>query len=122
MSENERDESLQPETAEKESAPQIEFVTASADTAQLSTVEEPEVPADTAADEPEMNGTKPVDWKRELIGAGIGVGTAVLFLTIGFWKTLLIAALGCAGAFVLGVPDKQQRLKDLLNRLFPPRE
>ncbi len=43
----------------------------------------------------------------------------LLFLCIGFWKTLLIFALMLIGAFVGGVEDKQEWLRNLVNRLLP---
>lgn len=47
---------------------------------------------------------------------------ALLFLLVGFWKTLLIAALVLAGAFIGGVKDKKEWLRNLVNRLFPPKQ
>ena len=46
---------------------------------------------------------------------------ALLLLTIGFWKALLVAVLMLAGAFIGGVEDKRQWLKNVINRLFPAR-
>ena len=63
-----------------------------------------------------------VNMNRALCGAAGGIVLAVLFLTIGFWKTLFIAAMGGLGAFLFGIRDKQQILKDLVNRLFPPKD
>lgn len=49
------------------------------------------------------------------------VALGALLLWIGFWKTLFIAALGAVGVFVGAVDKKSEWLKDLINRLFPPR-
>ena len=46
---------------------------------------------------------------------------AVLYLLLGFWKTLFIAAFTALGAVAFGVEDKQEWLKDIINRLSPPR-
>ncbi len=46
---------------------------------------------------------------------------ALLILTVGFWKAVLIAALRAVGAFLGGVKDKRQCLKNVINRLFPAR-
>ena len=46
---------------------------------------------------------------------------AVLLMTIGFGRTLFLGVMSGAGAFIYGVKDKQQWLKDTVNRLFPPR-
>lgn len=47
---------------------------------------------------------------------------ALLFLTVGFWETVLIAALVCVGAFIGGVKDKKEWVRKTVNRLFPPRK
>lgn len=47
---------------------------------------------------------------------------ALLFLTVGFWETVLIAVLVCAGAFIGGVKDKKEWVRKTVNRLFPPRK
>ena len=60
--------------------------------------------------------------RNKLIGAGCGVILGVLLLTVGFWKTLLLAGLGCVGAYLFGVTDKQQSLKEFINRVFPPKD
>ena len=52
----------------------------------------------------------------------VGAIVAVLLLTIGFWKTVLVAFLCAAGAFIGGVKDKSAFLKNAVNKLFPPRD
>ena len=47
---------------------------------------------------------------------------ALLFLTIGFWRTLLVAALVTAGAFIGGVSNKKDWFRGVINRLFPPKQ
>lgn len=37
-----------------------------------------------------------------LMGAAAGLLVGILFLTIGFWKTLLLVALGCIGWLIMG--------------------
>lgn len=56
-----------------------------------------------------------------LLGLVVGVVLAVLLIVVGFWKTLLVAVLACIGALLGGVRDKSQWLKDIINRLFPPK-
>ena len=46
---------------------------------------------------------------------------ALFFLLLGFWRTLLIALLVGAGAFVGGVKDKKGCVSRVINRLFPPK-
>ena len=46
---------------------------------------------------------------------------ALLLLTLGFWKTLLVAVIVCAGAFIGGVKDKKAFIARIVNRLFPPK-
>lgn len=43
---------------------------------------------------------------------------AVLFLTIGFFPTLLLAVLGGAGAFIGAVPAVRQGVKDWIMKRF----
>lgn len=52
----------------------------------------------------------------------VGVVLAALLLTIGLGRTLLLAAFCLAGVFVGGVRDKGQFVRDVINRLFPPRD
>ena len=55
----------------------------------------------------------------KLLGAAIGLVLAILFLTLGFWRTMLIIVLvggfGAAGAWL----DHGQKLSDVLDRFFP---
>ena len=57
-----------------------------------------------------------------LLCAVIGLAIAGMLMTVGLWKTLLAALLAVIGAFVGGVFDKAQWLKDVINRLFPDRK
>lgn len=52
----------------------------------------------------------------------LGALLAILLLTIGFWKTLLVAVLCALGAFIGGVKDKPAAVKNVINHLFPPKE
>lgn len=61
-------------------------------------------------------------FRNKLIGAACGVALGVLLLTVGFWKTLLLAGLGFLGGYLFGVSDKQQSLKEFINRAFPPKD
>lgn len=54
--------------------------------------------------------------------AVIAMVLALLFLVLGFWQTLLIAALVLVGAFIGGVKDKKEWIRNLVNKLFPPRQ
>ena len=53
-----------------------------------------------------------------LILAGLGV----LVMTIGFWKTLVLAALFGIGFFLGSVDNKGAFLKDTANRIIPAKE
>ena len=46
---------------------------------------------------------------------------AILLLTIGFWKTLFLVILFMLGMFVGAVKDKEAFIKNLINKIFPPR-
>lgn|GEM_PF-891552 len=52
----------------------------------------------------------------------LGAAIAALWLWIGFWKMLFIILFAAAGAFIGGVSDKPQAIRDLLNRRFPPKD
>ena len=52
----------------------------------------------------------------------LGVLVAILLLTIGFWKTLFVALFCALGVFLGAVKDKAAFLKNVINKLFPPKE
>lgn len=57
----------------------------------------------------------------EIIGACIGLGTAVLILIINFWRVLFIAI--CVGiGYYIGkrLSDDKEYIKNLLDRILPP--
>lgn len=54
--------------------------------------------------------------------AVVAMVLAVLFLMVGFWQTLLIAALALLGAFMGGIRDKKDWIRNAVNRLFPPKQ
>ena len=65
--------------------------------------------------------------KRGTPGFGILLGLllaalGVLIMLIGFWKTLLLAALFGVGFFLGTVDNKSEFMKNAANRLIPNRE
>lgn len=54
--------------------------------------------------------------------AVIAMVLALLFLALGFWKTVLIAVLMAAGLFIGGVKDKKAWVSEKINHLFPPKQ
>lgn len=44
----------------------------------------------------------------------------LLFVLLGFWKTLLIAAITLLGVFIGSSADPVDAVRKLINRLFPP--
>ncbi|MBR3015956.1 MAG: DUF2273 domain-containing protein [Clostridia bacterium] len=56
-----------------------------------------------------------------VFSAAVAMVLGLLFLWIGFWKTLFIFCLMLLGLFIGGVEDKQEWFRNLVNRLFPPR-
>ena len=50
-----------------------------------------------------------------LFGAAIGLVFAVLCLTIGLWKTLLIGVFCLIGAFIGGVKDKKGFIRGIVS-------
>ncbi len=57
-----------------------------------------------------------------LLCALIGAAIAALLLTIGFWKTLFIAAFGAVGGLLGGISNKANAVRDLVNRRIPDRD
>ncbi len=51
--------------------------------------------------------------------ASVAMVLALLFLLVGFWRTVLIAALMGIGAFIGGVKNKKKWLTDRINKIFP---
>ena len=46
----------------------------------------------------------------------------VLVMTIGFWKTLILALLFCLGYFLGAVENKSKFFKDTVNRVVPEKK
>lgn len=55
----------------------------------------------------------------KLLGAVLGLITAILFLTLGFWRTILIILLVSLGVAAGSWLDRGQQLMDILDRFFP---
>ena len=57
---------------------------------------------------------------KGLVGSVLGLAIAILILTIGFWKTLLLVALAALGWWLSGARQFPQGFYDLLARIkFP---
>ena len=54
--------------------------------------------------------------------AMVAMVLALLLLTVGFWHMVWIALLMLAAAFLGGVRDKKQWIKNLINRLVPAKQ
>ncbi len=54
-----------------------------------------------------------------LVGGALGLIVAVLFLTLGFWRTVLIIVLVALGAGIGALADRGRRLWDVVARFFP---
>ena len=52
----------------------------------------------------------------------IGAVIAALLLAIGFWKTLFILAFAAVGALLGGVANKQEAVRDIVNKRFPAKD
>ena len=55
----------------------------------------------------------------KLLGALIGLLIAILFLTLGFWRTILIILLVGGGTAAGAWLDRGQKLMDVVDRFFP---
>ena len=56
-----------------------------------------------------------------LLCMGIALLVGIGFISIGFWKTLLLALLLLIGLFIGGVSNKGEVIQNCYNRLFPGR-
>ena len=54
-----------------------------------------------------------------LVGGPLGLIVAALFLTLGFWRTVLIVVLVALGAGIGALADRGRRLWDVVARFFP---
>ena len=57
-----------------------------------------------------------------IFSCAAAVGVGLLLLTVGFWKALWIALLGAVGAFLGGVSNKKEIVKNVLNRVIPDKK
>ena len=55
----------------------------------------------------------------KLLGALIGLLIAILFLTLGFWRTILLILLVGGGTAAGAWLDRGQKLMDVVDRFFP---
>lgn len=51
----------------------------------------------------------------------VGVLAALSFLTLGFWRTLLMAAFAAIGYYIGAVRNKSNAFRDTVNKVFPPK-
>lgn len=55
---------------------------------------------------------------KRIVGAALGIAAAIMILFIGFWKTLLIAALAFLGWWLTGSRQIPQNILDFVARVF----
>ena len=66
-------------------------------------------------------------FKKGTPAFGLALGTlfvliAVLWMTIGFWRTLLLAALFALGFFLGAAENKRDLIRETVNRIIPKKE
>lgn len=54
--------------------------------------------------------------------AVVAMVIAVLILLLGFWKTVLVIALVMIGLVIGGVSNKMEKIKKLINSVFPQKK
>ena len=71
-----------------------------------------------------MQGIKEflLKYRMVLIGAGLGLLTGILLLTIGFFPTLLLVVLVAAGALFGGVSQVREQIVAFFHGLFSGRK
>ena len=55
---------------------------------------------------------------KQIIGAAVGVVIGLMMLFIGFFRTLLLVALGALGWWLCGSRSIPKPLKDIVNRIW----
>lgn len=58
------------------------------------------------------------DNKGQFVGLMIGLAIAILFLTIGFWQTVLLAVCTGIGGYLGAHPEKREALGQFFKGLF----
>jgi uncharacterized membrane protein len=58
--------------------------------------------------------------RGRIVGALAGLAAGVLFLTLGFFRTLFLVVLVTVGYMLGGKIDNKEDLLDLLDRILPP--
>ena len=56
-----------------------------------------------------------------LLFGGIGVLVAFLLIFLGFWNTVLVAAMFVAGYWIGAIEGKTSFIKNAINKMFPPK-
>lgn len=59
-----------------------------------------------------------VDNKGQSVGLVIGLAIAILFLTIGFWETVLIIVCTWVGGYLGAHPEVRHAIAEFFSRLF----
>ena len=60
--------------------------------------------------------------RGKVLGILTGFVLSILFLTVGFWKTLFIS-ICCTVGFIIGKKiDNREDFRDLIDRILPPRD
>ena len=56
--------------------------------------------------------------KNIILGGLIGLVLAILFITIGFWKTILVVIFVVLGALIGGFPIIRKKISEFFSKLF----
>lgn len=59
--------------------------------------------------------------KCGLILGACGIAIAFMLIFLGFWNTMLVAALFLLGYWIGAIQGKSNAIKTFINRLFPPK-
>ena len=59
--------------------------------------------------------------KKPMVYALIGAAIAIVLMTLGFWRALVVAVFAAIGYVIGSVPNKGEHVRDFINKKFPPK-
>ncbi|MGI5850802.1 MAG: DUF2273 domain-containing protein [Clostridiales bacterium] len=57
--------------------------------------------------------------KGRIVGVSLGLIVGIVFVTIGFWKTVILLMCVGIGYWLGGMTDKQEKFMNFLDKILP---